>query len=312
MATGFVFEEIYLEHKMGVMHPESPRRLEAIREVLSEIDATKLVRIPARPASIEELRLIHTPEYIDYIVSTKGKSVMLDPDTSTSPLSYDAAAMAVGGTIKAIDAVVDGRVRNAFAFVRPPGHHAEKERAMGFCIFNNVAIGAEYAIRVKGLKKVAILDFDVHHGNGTQDAFYDRSDVLYISTHRWPFYPGTGSREEKGEGDGFGYTVNIPFSRGADDAEYKKVYSEIVFPILTEYAPDMILVSAGYDAHVDDPIGGMNLTTDGFNWITEGVLDIANKTSGGKIIFVLEGGYSTSALKESVKGALEIISADAH
>lgn len=311
--TGYVWEEIYTQHIMGPFHPESPRRLERIKEMLERGDfAVKkgLIKIPARPATKEELSWVHDIDYINSVEKTKGRTVALDPDTTASPKSYEAALMAAGGVMECVKKVISGEVDNAFAFVRPPGHHAEKDRAMGFCLFNNVAIAAEYALKKHGLKRIVIVDFDVHHGNGTENAFYDRSDVFYISTHRWPFYPGTGSREDHGTGEGQGRTLNIPFVYGADDAEFKKVYKEIVMPVIEEYKPDLILVSAGYDAHEDDPLGGLRVATETYTWLAERLVETAKKCCGGRIIFVLEGGYNVEALGECVRGALGIMVRD--
>lgn len=304
--TGIVWEPIYTEHVMTDYHPESPERLIGVKEVLDKTEAGKsAVRIPARSATKEEVGWVHDSDYINYMEKTAGHTVQLDPDTAACPKTYEAALMAAGGVIECVKAVMEGKVDNAYAFVRPPGHHAESFRAMGFCIFNNIAVAAEYAIREYGLKKVVIVDCDVHHGNGTQAVFYDRSDVFYISTHRWPYYPGTGSREEHGEGKGKGYTLNIPFSAGADDQEFKRVYSEIVIPVVEEYKPDLILVSAGYDGHMDDPLGGLDITTDTYNWLMRQLVDTAEKCCGGKLVVVLEGGYSVPALKACVEGALK-------
>jgi acetoin utilization deacetylase AcuC-like enzyme len=306
--TGVLWDARYLDHVTGPWHPERPERLAAIRKALTETEAgRRCVPIEPRFATIEEIALVHDFEYVRKIEKTAGLDVQLDPDTPASPRSWEAARLAVGGILNAVDAVFDGRVANAFAFVRPPGHHAEKARAMGFCLFNNVAVAAEYAIRTKNCRRVAVMDYDVHHGNGTQWAFYDRRDVFYLSTHRYPFYPGTGSHREEGEGKGKGYTLNVTFRGGEGDHEYLKDFDEIVIPAMRDYRPDLVLVSAGYDAHRLDPLGGMNVTADGFGRMSAQILQVAERCCGGKAVFVLEGGYSLEGLAESVEKCLAVM-----
>ena len=291
---------------MGPYRPESPNRLLAIKEVLEDVKvAAYLTKIYPRAATKEEIALVHDAEYISRIESTKGKAVFLDPDTSTSPDTYDAALLAAGGVIACVDYLFDkGSSKRAFAFVRPPGHHAEEDRAMGFCIFNNIAIAAEYAIKKYSLKKVAILDFDVHHGNGTQNHFYGRDDVFFTSTHAFPFYPGTGRNQETGSGKGKGFTLNIPIPVGSGEMEFKNAWTEIIKAV-RKYGPELLLISAGFDAHEDDPIGGLSVTTGGFRWLVAELVKLAKETSEGRIVFVLEGGYSLTALKSCVRATLE-------
>lgn len=305
--TGVVWEPIFSQHVMTTTHPESPARMLSVKDALDNSKAGKAtIKIPARPATKEEIAWVHDSDYINVVEKTAGNVVPLDPDTTAGPRSWEAACMAAGGVMEAVKAVFDGELDNAFAFVRPPGHHAERDHAKGFCLFNNIAIAAEYAIRKYDLKRVVIVDFDVHHGNGTQNKFYDRSDLLFISTHRWPFYPGSGSRDEHGEGEGRGYTLNVPLGRG-DDEEYRDVYENAVIPLIEEYNPELVLVSAGYDAHAMDPLGGFSLTTETFNWLTEKLVSVAKKCCGGKIIMVLEGGYNVEALRECAEGALNVL-----
>jgi acetoin utilization deacetylase AcuC-like enzyme len=316
MSTAVVWDQRYLLHETGLWHPESPARLEAIRKVLEERPiGKKVIRLEPRLATLEEIALVHDFDYVKKIEETTGHDIQLDPDTQASPHSWEAARLAVGGLLACVDWVCDVGAgfkpaptpRNAFAFVRPPGHHAERARAMGFCLFNNVAIAAEYAIRQKNCKRILIIDYDVHHGNGTQWSFYDRNDVFYISTHRYPFYPGTGARREEGEEQGKGYTLNIPFPGGEGDDEYLKAFDREVIPISRDYHPDLILVSAGFDAHRLDPLGGMNVTAGGFAEMTRKILEAASQTCGGKTILVLEGGYSLQGLAESVERCLEVM-----
>lgn len=304
--TGIIWDARYLEHETGGGHPESPARLLAIKEVVDP--DRSLVRLKPRLATPEEVALVHTTDHIALVERTRGKkNIHFDLDTPASAGSADAAFLAAGGMLEAIDQVEAGTVSNVFHFPRPPGHHAETNRAMGFCLFNNVAIGAEYLIRTKGKKRIAIVDIDVHHGNGTQHFFYDRSDVFYISSHRYPFYPGTGAREERGRDDGLGYTLNLPYDALADDDDYKKGYRGEVARALENYKPEFILVSAGFDAHIRDPLGGMRVTKKGFAMMADTLFNAARKSCGGKIIFVLEGGYDSQGLQEGVEAVLEVI-----
>ena len=305
-ATGVVRDERYLEHDPGPSHVESPQRL---RVIYDRIDATsladELIRIEPREATKEELAWNHTINYIERIEATAGKPVSyLDPDTSTSPGSYLAAILAVGGLFNAIDSVMEGEIQNGFALVRPPGHHAERDHAMGFCLFNNVALGAHYLIKEYGAKKVLIMDWDLHHGNGTQHSFYSDPQVLYISTHQYPYYPGTGSVDQVGEGAGEGFTVNIPLSAGMEDIDYAAVFNRVIAPIGSAFSPDFILVSAGFDTYMADPLGGMKLTEMGFAYQAKVLLELAKKVCKGRILFCLEGGYSLKGLADGVEAVL--------
>jgi acetoin utilization deacetylase AcuC-like enzyme len=305
--TGVIWDSRYTKHDMGMYHPESPKRLLAIKEVLDADGVGKeLTHLEPRDATIDEIAYIHAPSYINEVVATDGKDmVMLDPDTRTCPESYRAALLAAGGVMNAADAVYEGKVNDAFAFVRPPGHHAEHDRAMGFCFFNNIAIAAEHLIKKKGVERVAIVDFDVHHGNGTQHAFYKRGDVFFTSTHRGQFYPGSGQSEETGEGPGKGCTLNVPLSTGADDDDYKRAFDKLIIPAVRIFKPQIILSSAGFDAHRRDPLGGMRMTTEGYRWIGRTLGDLANDLCDGKILYVLEGGYDLVALRDSCEAILE-------
>jgi acetoin utilization deacetylase AcuC-like enzyme len=235
-----------------------------------------------------------------------GTSAQLDPDTAMSPGSYEAALLAAGAGAVAVEEVMAGRASNAFALVRPPGHHAERARAMGFCLFNNVAIAAEIALR-HGAKKVLILDWDVHYGNGTQSTFWDRRDVLYLSSHQWPYYPGTGAPTDVGAGEGRGFTVNCALPAGRTDADYGAVFHEIFLPIGLAYAPDLLIVSAGFDPHQNDPLGGMEVTERGFAAMAARVKELAEQVCGGRLVLMLEGGYDLRGLALSVHACAEVL-----
>jgi acetoin utilization deacetylase AcuC-like enzyme len=309
--TGIVKDRRYMEHVMDPGHPESPERLREIYQMLEEEEmrGRSLGKVKPRPATREEIEMVHSPAYIDLIASTAGKPyVRLDPDTSTCARSYEAALLAAGGLLELIKVVMQGKFNNGFALVRPPGHHAERDRAMGFCLFNNVAIGAQYAIKNFSLQRILIADWDVHHGNGTQHSFYEDPRVLYFSTHRYGFYPGTGAATEVGRGGGEGFTVNIPLSPGAGDTEYGIIFEKILKPIALEYQPQLILVSAGFDTHYNDPLGGMEVTERGFARMTQILMEIAEATTQGRLVFTLEGGYNIASQTRSVKAVLEEIS----
>jgi acetoin utilization deacetylase AcuC-like enzyme len=252
--------------------------------------------------------LVHDKNYIERVARTaEGSGDYLDPDTVVSPESYRAALMAAGGLLEAVDRVAGGEVDRAFAMVRPPGHHAESNRAMGFCLFNNVGVAAQHLIEKHGFQRVAVVDYDVHHGNATQHMFYDRPDVFYLSTHRYPFYPGTGAAEERGRGAGLGYTLNCPMGAGCGDEEYRKVFSKILIPALRDYRPQFVLISAGFDAHVRDPLGGMSVSDEGFAWMSQELEKVAQEFAGGKTVYTLEGGYDLEGLASSVKKVLELL-----
>jgi acetoin utilization deacetylase AcuC-like enzyme len=311
--TGIVRDETYIEHITDDYHPENPNRLRSIYAMLRQKDMEGLfTEIPPRIASREELEMIHLPSYVDLIASTAGQPARrLDPDTVASPKSYEAACLAVGGVLEAIEAVMQGKADNAFALVRPPGHHAERNRAMGFCIFNNIAIGAKYLMEAHGTERILIIDWDVHHGNGTQNAFYEDPRVLYFSTHRYGFfYPGTGAPAEVGSGKGEGFTVNVPMSPGSGDADYGNVFLHLLKPIALSYKPQLIFVSAGFDTYSHDPLGGMRMTENGYARLTNITMDIAQRTCGGKIIIALEGGYDLDGLATSVKAVLKELRGD--
>jgi len=305
--TGIVRDERYIDHRTGDFHPESHRRLEVIYEMLNDPDMVdRYVDVPVREATEEELLYIHSKDYIGTVAATAGKpQSFLDADTQTSPGSYKAALLAAGGLCNAIKMVTSGEIDNAFALVRPPGHHAERDRGMGFCLFNNVAIGARYAQKDLGLGRILITDWDLHHGNSTQHAFEDDPSILYFSTHQYPYYPGSGDFNEVGNGKGEGYTVNVPLSTGYGDAEYIAIYQQILQPIALEFKPDLVLSSVGIDIYKGDPLGGMSVTPDGFAGLTHILMEIARLSCDGKLVLTLEGGYNLEGLRDSVKAVLK-------
>jgi acetoin utilization deacetylase AcuC-like enzyme len=266
--------------------------------------------IAPRAATGDELARVHTPEYLRRIAATRGVAVALDPDTCTSPESYDIALLAAGAALDGVERVLSGAHRRALVLSRPPGHHAERDRAMGFCLFNNVAAAAAHA-RMLGAARIAIVDFDVHHGNGTQHIFEHDSDTLYISTHQYPYYPGTGAAGEIGYGAAQGRTVNLPLEAGAIDDDYRIVFEQVIAPVLHQFAPDLLLVSAGYDAHIRDPLGGMRVTTDAFAAMAAMLRSIADEHCGGRLVAVTEGGYDLRAFRECLQTTVDVLAADA-
>jgi len=296
-----------LDHDPGHAHPESPARLRAIREALERSPVEGCRAVEPTPATREQLVRVHDGLYVDSILALDGKSAELDPDTSVSPGSVQAALLSAGAAIEAATAVSTERARRAFSLARPPGHHAEPDRAMGFCLFGNVAVAAAHARATLGHERVLIVDWDVHHGNGTQSAFYERDDVLFFSAHRFPFYPGTGALEEAGRGKGEGFTVNAPLPPRLGDDDYAALFRELLVPIADAWRPDLVLVSAGFDPHEDDPLGGMAVTPEGFARLCSIVGQIADRHAGGKLALVLEGGYDLSGLAGSVSACIEVL-----
>jgi acetoin utilization deacetylase AcuC-like enzyme len=304
---GYLFDDIYLTHDPGSRHPESPARLRAIRAALLPFGARERWRkVRPRPARLDELELVHHTSLLERIEkASRHAPAYLDPDTAVSSESYRAALFAAGGVLECIDAVCSGGLRRIFAFVRPPGHHAEPDKAMGFCLFNNVALAAAYCRVEHRLDRVAVIDFDLHHGNGTQACFYDEPRVLYVSSHQFPFYPGSGSFHEVGVREGAGYTINFPLPQGSGDETFVPIYSRIVGCVLEQFRPQIILVSAGFDAHFLDPLGGLRVTPAGFAAASASLLSAAENFSDGRIVFVLEGGYSMEALRDCTTAVLQ-------
>jgi len=301
--TGLVYDPRYLEHDMGMGHPESPNRLRTIIQQLEQSGTmAQLTRIEPRMAEDEWITKVHTAAYLASLKQHAPASgrVSLDPDTSMSPGSLTAAYLAAGGALAGIDAIMAKQVDHVFCAVRPPGHHAEANRAMGFCLLNNVAIAVRYAQKKHGLSRVLIVDWDVHHGNGTQHIFEDDPSVLFFSTHQFPHYPGTGRESERGRGAGEGYTINVPMEAGEGDDEYRAIFRKVLVPAAEEFKPELVIISAGFDAHKDDPLASMGLTEAGYAELTGIVAGIAKTYAQGRILSSLEGGYNLTALAASV------------
>ena len=297
----------FLEHDPGWDHPEHAGRLRAIHKALDAAPIAGAIELAPKSADPRLLTHVHTSSHLRIVASTAGReAIQLDADTMTSADSYDAALLAAGATLDATRSVVEGSAAGAFALVRPPGHHAEGDHAMGFCLFNNIAVAADFALRELGLKRVLVLDPDVHHGNGTQHIYYDRSDVMYVSSHRFPFYPGTGWLDEIGEGAGEGFTVNLPMNAGMGDADFLHLYSSVVEPIIDSWQPELILVSAGFDTWKNDPMGGMAMTERGFEALFGLFARWAERHCPGRLALTLEGGYDLDGLAIGVRTAIEV------
>jgi len=300
--TGIVCSPVYKKHLAGAFHPESPRRIDAIKEALSpEKLGIRLRDIRPRRATREEILLCHTPAYLDLVEKEieSGVRTLSTGDTNVCGDSLEVALLAAGGVLAAVDAMMSSEVRNAFCAVRPPGHHAGPARGMGFCVFNNVAIAARYAQKKHGIARVLIVDWDVHHGNGTQDTFYEDGSVFYFSTHQSQLYPGTGMREETGKGKGAGTTLNCPFAAGAGRERILGAFLDKLVPAAERFKPELVLVSAGFDSRINDPLGQFCLTDKDFEDLTGVVAEIAHKHADGRLASVLEGGYNIDGLAKA-------------
>jgi acetoin utilization deacetylase AcuC-like enzyme len=312
VTTAILRDDLFLRHDPGEDHPESARRLLDVYRLLDEWPVAGTFTPAVRPATRAEITRIHDGAFVDLVARTSERAqTALDSETWASARTYEAALAAAGATLRGVELVVSGEAESAFALVRPPGHHAEAARAFGFCFFNNVAIAAAHAIGKAGLARVLVLDPDVHHGNGTQHAFWTRSDVLYVSSHQYPFFPGTGAVNEWGEGKGTGYTLNMPLPAGAGDGDLLYLYERIVGPVVESFEPELILVSAGYDAWKGDPLGGFRVTRPGFRALFTLFRGWAERYAAGRMVLTLEGGYDPPALAACVRDTLEVLAGDA-
>lgn len=304
--TGLLHDRRFLGHDTGRHHPESAERVAVLCDLFESGAYDGCVRVDPRLATDEELRRVHDHDHVSGVAASAGRPhTQFDPDTPASPGSFEAARLAAGGAIAMADAILGGDIDNGFAALRPPGHHAEADRPMGFCLFNNVAVVARHLTDERRLSRILVLDWDVHHGNGTQHSFYDSSEVLYVSTHQYPFYPGTGAPSELGSGGGKGFTVNVPMPAGAGDSEYLAAFRDLVLPVVRDFSPQFVLVSAGFDAHRDDPLASMSLSTDAFAAMTDAMVAVADESADGRVLLLLEGGYDLGALTSSVAASVE-------
>jgi acetoin utilization deacetylase AcuC-like enzyme len=306
-ATAVIEDERFREHRGPAGHPERPERLAAVHAAIAAREA-ELVRLAPRPATDEEILRVHLPEHLKRMAEAARRApVHLDPDTYVAPASLEVARLAAGSAVELARRVARGELASGLAAVRPPGHHAEVARAMGFCLINNVAVVARALQAEDGIERVLILDWDVHHGNGTQHAFEEDRDVLYVSTHQFPFYPGTGAVREAGRGAGQGATVNIPLPGGCGDAEYVAAFQRVLVPVVRRFRPEIVLVSCGFDAHAEDPLAEMEVTGAGYDAMTRIVRALADELCAGRLVFVLEGGYSASGLEAGTAAVLDVL-----
>ena len=306
MTTLIISHESYLTHDTGPYHPESPDRLRSVLKALDQSALKGFIREEAPEATAEQIARAHPGDYVEEILAPMPRQGLrnLDGDTVVSPGSAEAMLRAAGAAVRAVNAVAEGKVDNAFCAVRPPGHHAESTKPMGFCLVNNAAVGALHARAVHGHKRVAVIDFDVHHGNGTQEMFWDDPEAFYASTHQYPFYPGTGSRRERGAHNNI---VNVPLAAGGRGDVFRGGLRDEILPALTAFKPNFIIISAGFDAHKDDPLGQLGLTETDFAWATSAIMDVARDVCGGRVVSVLEGGYNLDALADCVTAHVETL-----
>lgn len=307
--TGVSYHKDYLLHKQATGHPERPERLTAVLDYLEDKGVWEsLKQIKPSPASVDDVLMVHTKEHVEGLRrASQGGGGYLNPEAYACPETFRVALLAAGGLMSASDAIIEGKIENAFALIRPPGHHAEKDRAMGFCYINNAAVCARHIQKKHGLEKILIIDWDAHAANGTEDIFYDDPSVLVVSIHQDPatLYPGKGFAGEKGAGEGVGYTVNIPVPAGSGDEEYKKIFDEKIDLKVGEFNPDFIIVSAGFDSHRDDPLANLNLTEKGYAYMSEKIMEYARNHCNGRLLVELEGGYNLNALASSIHVVVE-------
>ncbi|MEN6440851.1 MAG: histone deacetylase [Syntrophobacter sp.] len=310
--TGLLYDDRFLLHQTGPGHPECPERLVVIHKAMEEAHLLEdLVPIPASPAKIKWIEKVHSPRHVFKVeeASLLDLGELDTADNQLSPETFDTAVLAIGGILNGVDLIMKGEIDNAFCAVRPPGHHAEPNRGLGFCFFNNVAVAAKYLQIEWRVQRVAIIDIDVHHGNGTQRIFEEDPDVLYCSIHEHPSFsfPGSGREFEKGSGPGYGFTINCPVLPGQGDDEYRKKFERTLLPAVDDFRPEVVLISAGFDAHSDDDMSDIRLSTDHYSWMTRQILEVADRHSGGRLISVLEGGYCLQILPELVVNHVRIL-----
>jgi acetoin utilization deacetylase AcuC-like enzyme len=306
MSVSLIFSSKFLNHQTPAGHPERVERAEVMQSVVAAWTQRGGVAQEPRPATRAELLRVHSQQHLDTIDRTAGRAVSLDPDTATSPESRDVALLAAGAALGGVDAIVQSRATRVMALVRPPGHHAERDRAMGFCLYNNVAAAAAHALTL-GMERIVVMDYDVHHGNGTQWMFYEDPRVLYISTHQYPFYPGTGAAEDIGRGKGAGFTLNVPLEAGATDGDYQDAFKVVVIPAIDQFKPELVMISAGFDAHERDPLARMRLSTNGYATLTKSLCDAADRHCHGRVVAVTEGGYDLVALKACLESSISVL-----
>src|SRR5687767_5642148 len=306
MSLILIHSDRFADHRPPPGHPERVERAEVMHSVATAWKQRGRIVQSPRPATHTELQRVHSDRHLSTVDKTAGRAVSLDPDTYTSPESRDVALLAAGAAIGGVDAIVQSRATRVMALVRPPGHHAERDRAMGFCFYNNVAAAAAHALTL-GMERVAIMDYDVHHGNGTQWIFYEDPRVLYVSTHQYPFYPGTGAADDVGRGKGAGFTFNVPLEAGSTDGDYAEVFSSLVLPVIDQFRPELLLISAGYDAHENDPLARMRVSTAGYAGLTKSLCDVADRHCHGRVVAVTEGGYDLTALKGCLESTLAVL-----
>jgi acetoin utilization deacetylase AcuC-like enzyme len=306
MSLILIHSDRFLDHRPPPGHPERIERGQVMRTIATAWKQRGRVVQTPRPATPVELGRVHSTAYLALIDKTAGRAVSLDPDTFTSPDSRDVALLAAGAAVGGVEAIVQSKSTRVLALVRPPGHHAERERAMGFCLYNSVAAAAAHALGL-GMERVAIVDYDVHHGNGTQWIFYEDPRVLYVSTHQHPFYPGTGAAGDVGRGKGAGFTLNVPLEAGSTDGDYAEVFNALIVPVIDQFMPELILISAGYDAHERDPLARMRLSTNGYTALTKTLCAAADRHCHGRVVAVTEGGYDLDALKACLENTIAVL-----
>jgi acetoin utilization deacetylase AcuC-like enzyme len=306
MSLILIGSDRFLDHRTPPGHPERVERGEVMQAVVASWKQRGGMVQSPRPATRSELLRVHSPAHLAEIDQVSGRAARLDPDTYTSPESRDVALLAAGAAIAGVEAIVQNRATRVMALVRPPGHHAERERIMGFCLYNSIAAAAAHALDL-GVERIVVMDYDVHHGNGTQWIFYENPRVLYVSTHQYPFYPGTGAAEDIGRGKGAGFTLNVPLEAGSTDGDYLDVFKALVIPVIDQFRPELLMISAGFDAHERDPLARMRLSTTGYAYLTKSLCEAADRHCHGRVVAITEGGYDLAALKACLESSVAVL-----